>query len=240
MAQSQPQSAGLFSIGEVLTRLRDEFSDISISKIRFLEAHGLIAPSRTASGYRKFSVIDVDRLRYILRMQRDHFLPLRVIRDHIEAMDRGLEPPTVGDTKPTPPRNLLSTDALASSAIPTSVRLTLDELVESSGATDALARELIDFGLLVSDQAGYFDSIGLNIARVAQSLNEFGLEARHLKTVLSSASRELDLFAPIIKSARSGKNPASLVESEELTIQLATSVVALHELLVRSLIEQQR
>ncbi len=240
MEQRDRYSEHLLSIGEVLTRLRDEFSDISISKIRFLEAHGLIAPARTASGYRKFSLVDVERLRYILRMQRDHFLPLRVIRDHIEAMDRGLEPPAIGDTTPAPPRMLMSTDTLNSASTVTSLRLTQDELATHSGASDALISELTSFGLLTPDAFGYFDGLALNIARTAITLHAFGLEPRHLKTVLSSASRELDLFAPIITSARSGKNPASKVEAEELTLQIANSIVSLHELLIRSLIEQQR
>jgi DNA-binding transcriptional MerR regulator len=86
------ESPALLSIGEVLVRLRDEFEDITISKIRFLETNGLVSPERTASGYRKFSLVDVERLRYVLRMQRDHFLPLRVIKEHIDALNRGLQP----------------------------------------------------------------------------------------------------------------------------------------------------
>ena len=106
------ESPALLSIGEVLVRLRDEFEDITISKIRFLETNGLVAPERTASGYRKFSLIDVERLRYILRMQRDHFLPLRVIKEHIDALNRGLQPAAVGDVAPKAPRDLVSTEAI--------------------------------------------------------------------------------------------------------------------------------
>ena len=97
------------SIGEVLGLLLEEFPNVTISKIRFLESHGLVSPARTASGYRKFSRVDLERLRYILRMQRDHFLPLKVIRDHIDAMDRGLQPPDVGAAAPAAPRVLEST-----------------------------------------------------------------------------------------------------------------------------------
>ena len=84
--------SNLFTIGEVLNQVRSEFEDISISKIRFLEAEGLLVPARTKSGYRKFSHADVDKLRYILRMQKDHYLPLKVIKEHLEAIDRGLKP----------------------------------------------------------------------------------------------------------------------------------------------------
>jgi len=87
-------SRGLMGIGDVLAALRPDFPDVTISKIRFLESEGLVLPERTSSGYRKFSHADVERLRYVLGCQRDQYLPLKVIRDHLEAIDRGLEPPT--------------------------------------------------------------------------------------------------------------------------------------------------
>ena len=90
------------TIGEVLNQLRDEFEDITISKIRFLEAEGLINPDRTESGYRKFTPADIDRLRYVLRAQRDRYLPLKVIREHLDAMDRGLEPGRRRQLSPCP------------------------------------------------------------------------------------------------------------------------------------------
>lgn len=229
-------TSSLLSIGEVLTRLRKEFDDVSISKIRFLEANGLIAPARTPSGYRKFSLVDVDRLRYILRMQRDHFLPLKVIRDHIDAMDRGLEPPAVNDTAPKPPRTLASTESLQNSSNVTAVRLTESELTQAANVDAGYIAQLVEFGLISPDAQGYFGGIALNITSVASTLSTFGLEPRHLKTVLSSATREVDLFTPIVKSARTGKNPASNVQAKELEIQLATGIVALHELLVRNII----
>ena len=90
------------SIGEVLSLLQDEFPDVTISKIRFLESEGLISPERAPSGYRRYAQHDVDRLRYILRVQRDHYLPLKVIREHLEMMDRGDEPPSMEAPPPTP------------------------------------------------------------------------------------------------------------------------------------------
>src|ERR1700754_4351385 len=98
------------SIGEVLTKLRPDFPDVTISKIRFLEAEGLVEPQRTPSGYRKFNHEDVERLRYVLAAQRDHYLPLRVIKDHLGAIDRGLEPPPSGGGGPRVPRNLMAAD----------------------------------------------------------------------------------------------------------------------------------
>ena len=92
------------SIGEVLAQLRTEFPDVTISKIRFLESEGLVEPARTPSGYRKFSHADVARLRFVLATQRDHYLPLRVIKEHLDALDRGLEPPAVPGERPRVPR----------------------------------------------------------------------------------------------------------------------------------------
>src|SRR5690348_18126608 len=103
-------SRAYLSIGEVLSQLRTDFPDVTISKIRFLEAEGLIEPERTSAGYRKFSHADVQRLRYVLTAQRDHYLPLRVIKDHLEALDRGLEPADPGDRGPRVPQSLASAE----------------------------------------------------------------------------------------------------------------------------------
>jgi DNA-binding transcriptional MerR regulator len=235
---SQPAEA-LLSIGEVLVRLRDEFADISISKIRFLETNGLVTPERTPSGYRKFSLVDVERLRYVLRMQRDHFLPLRVIKDHIDALNRGLEPANVSDVAPKPPRALMSTTEIAVSSVATSVRLKIDELALATKTDVEFCHGLSEFGLIKPDAAGYFNGIAVAITESAQGLRKFGLEPRHLKTVLSSASREVDLFTPIVKNAASGKQAATRAEAEELSLQLAASIVLLHGLLVREILDRQ-
>jgi len=225
----------LLTIGSVLTQLRDEFPEISISKIRFLESSGLVTPTRTASGYRKFSLVDVEHLRYILRMQRDYFLPLRVIKEHIDAISRGLEPPAVVETAPRPPRNLVSADTIDAKVTAT-VRLTRDELAESAGVEAGLIDSLVEFGLLSSDASGYFSVHAMAIVGTARALHEFGLEPRHLKTVMSSASREVELFAPILKSARKGSS-TSHAETDEIKLQLANGIVRLHQLFVRDLTE---
>jgi len=239
VSASQPRlrESELLSIGVVLTRLRDEFPEVSISKIRFLESSGLVTPTRTPSGYRKFSVVDVEYLRYVLRMQRDYFLPLRVIKEHIDAMERGLEPPAVTETAPKPPRSLMSTDSLESVVVP-NVRLTRVELKESAQASDELLASLEQFGLLAPDTLGFYSSSAFTIIETAQVLEQFGLEPRHLKTVLSSASREVDLFAPIVKSASRRKSATSQAESDEIKLQLANAVVRLHQVLVRDLTER--
>ncbi len=225
----------LKSIGEVITALRDEFPDISISKIRFLEANGLLNPARTSSGYRKFSVVDIEHLRYILRMQRDYFLPLRVIREHIDAMNRGLEPPVVGDVAPKPPKVIVDVDEITSSS--TAIRLTKDELIANCDNEIKFVNELIDYGIIRADASGFFSGTALNIAQKCASLAQFGLGPRHLKTIVTSASREVELFEPILKNSRSGKNPLSKAQAEDLALQLAGTIVSLHAYVVRDLLD---
>jgi DNA-binding transcriptional MerR regulator len=232
-------SPALLSIGEVLVRLRNEFAEISISKIRFLETNGLVQPERTASGYRKFSLVDVERLRYVLRMQRDHFLPLRVIKEHIDALNRGLEPVPVGDPAPKPPRALISTQALELSNAVSSVRLNRLELLADTESDAEFLDQLVEFGLVKPDSQGYFSVTAAAVVTLSSTLRGFGLEPRHLKTVLSSASREVDLFTPIVKSAASARTPVAGAQAEELSLQLASLIISLHSLLVREVIERQ-
>src|ERR1044072_1031740 len=133
------------SIGEVLAELRPEFPDVSISKTRFLEPEGLVEPARTPSGYRKFSHADVARLRYVLAAQRDHYLPLRVIKEHLEAIDRGLEPPTVPGGKPRAPpavRRVEEPGPGSSGVDGSALRLSRAELAESTGIDAALLEQL--------------------------------------------------------------------------------------------------
>lgn len=234
------ESPALLSIGEVLVRLRDEFQDISISKIRFLEANGLVAPERTPSGYRKFSLVDVERLRYVLRMQRDYFLPLRVIKEHIDALNRGLKPAEVGDVSPKAPRALVSTEAIDISNQLLSVRMNRLELMADTGADPEFVDQMVEYGIVKPDSQGYFSVTASAIVNLAITLRGFGLEPRHLKTVLSSASREVDLFAPIVKSAATGKGVNASAQAQELTLQLANSITTLHGLLIREVIERQK
>ena len=119
LVRSPPSSSGRprINIGQVLDQLRPDFPGMTIPKIRFLEDKGLIKPERTPAGYRKFSADDVDRLRYVLRMQRDHYLPLKVIGEHLDAIDRGLEPPPIESVVPTVPKVALAADGLPSAGV---------------------------------------------------------------------------------------------------------------------------
>ena len=155
MSAAGAHARASLSIGEVLGQLRPEFPDITISKIRFLEAEGLIHPERTPSGYRKFSSGDVARLRYVLAEQRDHYLPLRVIKEHLDAIDRGLEPPEGGPgTAPRRGPRILSAAEQGCRAPdafrpePAEVRLSRDELLASAGLEPEQLDQLEQFGLL--------------------------------------------------------------------------------------------
>ncbi len=137
MRSTAATSQARISIGEVLERLRPDFPGLNISKIRYLESEGLVEPERTPAGYRKFSEDDVERLRYVLVAQREHYLPLKVIREHLDAMDRGLEPPALPATGPQVPRVVLSGDGLPSpeafAAGGPELRLSRRELLETAG-----------------------------------------------------------------------------------------------------------
>ena len=149
------------SIGEVLSALRPEFPDVTISKLRFLESEGLVEPARTPSGYRKFSREDLERLRYVLEAQRDHYLPLRVIKEHLDAMDRGLEAAEQPGGRPRVPRAVLSagdgaegvdahTFAPTAGAESARLRLSRSELAEAAGIDLMLLEQIETYGLVTA------------------------------------------------------------------------------------------
>ncbi|MHB0929434.1 MAG: transcriptional regulator FtsR [Candidatus Nanopelagicales bacterium] len=222
----------LLSIGEVLGLLKSDFPDVTISKIRFLESEGLVTPQRTASGYRKFAPGDVQRLRYILGLQRDQYLPLRVIKDHLDAIDRGLQPPT-GET---PLRPLVSVDSLVrpedfSAAKP--VRMTAAELCEAAGIDSASLREIEGFGL-VSGQDGFYSGDDFDVLRAVGALLAFGIEPRHLRAFKAAADREIGLVQQVITPIAKSKAADGVQRAAETAREIAALSVALHASLVRS------
>src|SRR5436305_10543473 len=166
---SSPAPRAFMSIGEVLSQLRAEFPDVTISKIRFLEAEGLVEPERTPSGYRKFSRDDVARLRYVLAAQRDHYLPLRVIKQHLEAIDRGLEPPATPGGGPQVPRALVIAEGLPAAESfarePSELRLSREELVEAAGLDSEQLAQIEQFVLLGPRPGGLYDGDARVIAK---------------------------------------------------------------------------
>lgn len=208
------------TIGEVLNRLKDEFDDITISKIRFLEAEGLISPDRTESGYRKFTAGDIDRLRYILRAQRDRYLPLKVIGEELARLDAGLPAQPVAE-EPDPPAagtQLTVVPDPAPAPAPVGVRPLRDaggvdvalsgrELAETAGLSEGELAALRDHGLL--GPGPHHDGDDLVVATQAATLLAAGLEPRHLRMYRQFAERESGVFEQLIAPLLRQRNPES-------------------------------
>jgi DNA-binding transcriptional MerR regulator len=227
------------SIGEVLAELRAEFPDVTISKIRFLESEGLIQPERTPSGYRKFAREDLARLRYVLSQQRDHYLPLRVIKENLDAIDRGLEPPVrpggsaAVPQRPPPATELPGPHAFAPEA--SEVRMSRDELLAAAGLEPEQLSQLEQFGLISRrGKTPQYDGDALAIATAVAELAQFGIEARHLRAYRSAADREIGLFEQVVSPLVRQKNPQARARAEEVVRELAALSVRLHAALVRA------
>ncbi|MER6099851.1 MerR family transcriptional regulator [Streptomyces sp. NPDC001728] len=226
-------SAGdrLVSIGTVLNQLRDEFPEVTISKIRFLEAEGLVEPRRTASGYRKFSPQDVERLAQILRMQRDHYLPLKVIREHLDALARGEQIPLPA---PGRRRDLIEGAWETDPEPPTAARLGRAELMAAAEVTETELAEWESYGLISATEGGGYDAETVTVARLVADLGRFGLEPRHLRAVKAAADREAGLIEQVVAPLRRHRNPQTRAHAEETARDLAAQSVRLHAALVQT------
>jgi DNA-binding transcriptional MerR regulator len=244
------------SIGSVLAQLRAEFPDVTISKIRFLESEGLVQPERTAAGYRQFSATDVERLRYVLAAQRDHYLPLRVIKEYLDARDRGEpEAPPEGFPErspgrltaqpwPQPSRSRVSACPDAGTQVTErggsedlrpadSVRMTQEELLAAAGISRAVLTQLEQFGLVRPGLAGFYDTDAVLVARTTQAMTDFGLEPRHLRSFRASADREVGLLAQIVTPVSRQRDPDARARADEVVRELAVLSLRLHALLVK-------
>jgi DNA-binding transcriptional MerR regulator len=232
-------SRAFMNIGEVLGHLRTDFPDITISKIRFLEAEGLVEPERTSSGYRKFSREDLARLRYVLSAQRDHYLPLRVIKEHLDAIDRGLEPPALGPNGPRVPRALVAAEGLPSpeSFLPdvSEIRLSRAELLEAAGLEPEQLDQLEQYGLVAPRSGGtHFDGDALVVAKTVAEMSRFGIEARHLRPFKAAADREIGLVEQVVTPLVRQRNPEARARADEVARELAALSIKLHSTLVRA------
>jgi DNA-binding transcriptional MerR regulator len=232
------------SIGAVLELLRPDFPDITISKIRFLEAEGLVTPQRAASGYRRFTAYDCARLRFILTAQRDHYLPLKVIKAQLDAQPDGELPPSaspygvprlVSATGNAPYDAGSGTRAVS----PTRVRMSREDLLECSGVDDELLTALLKAGVITTGPAGFFDEHAVVILQCARALAEYGVEPRHLRAFRSAADRQSDLIAqiagPVVKAGARDRADDLAREVAALAITLHTSLMksAVHDVLHR-------
>ncbi len=227
-------SRSTLTIGEVLSQLRAEFPDITISKIRFLETEGLVHPERTPSGYRKFSSSDVARLRYVLGQQRDHYLPLRVIKDQLDAIDRGLVPPGPGGLPRVPHLEIADNAPTAEHFRPTeaTMRLSRDELLNATGLASDQLRELEEYGLISARPGGRYDDDALAIGQVVAQMANYGLEGRHLRAFRTAAEREVGLFGQVVGPMTKQRGTEAKARAEEAVRELAALSVRLHAALV--------
>jgi DNA-binding transcriptional MerR regulator len=238
-APDSPALAGM-SIGTVLDLLRPDFPDVTISKIRFLEAEGLVTPQRAASGYRRFTAYDCARLRFILTAQRDHYLPLKVIRAELDAQPDG-ELPAVGSPYGVP--RLVSVGGSADFAdagsdtaavAPTRIRLSREDLLDRSGVDGDLLSALLKAGVITTGPGGFFDEHAVVILQCARALSEYGVEPRHLRAFRSAADRQSDLIAqiagPLVKADKAGARD----RADDLAREVAALAITLHTSLIKS------
>jgi DNA-binding transcriptional MerR regulator len=228
--REEPWSRRQLTIGQVLDELRQEFPDVSSSKVRFLEAQGLLTPERTAAGYRLFTTEDVARLRYILTAQRDRFWPLKVIREALDALDRGLTDGGGSDDRPSPPLPSSGSEVPDAEAFRPAarVRLTGPELRQASGIDKPIFAALESFGLIQADKSGHFPGEAVDVAIAAHRLAGHGLEARHLRPFRTAADREIGLVEQVLATRRAGGS------REERAAEIVAACVALHVALVKS------
>ncbi len=253
-----PGDRSYLSIGEVLALLQDEFPDVTISKIRFLESQGLIDPERTPSGYRKFYELDVSRLRFILYEQKEHFLPLKVIKDRLDsgeplgeenggavaAAEPGAEPDAAVAPEPearlpvwmvrpppVPPSGATNVQSASSGAT-----FSFEEVAASAGLTVDELRDVERFGIVTGRAAGtttVYDEHAIVAARVAAQFLTFGIEPRHLRLYRNAADREAGLFEQLILPLMKQRNPQAHARAHTTLETLARLGGELREAVLR-------
>ncbi len=210
-----------FSISEVLAQLRGEYPDVSVSKIRFLESEGLIEPARSPSGYRRFGLADIERLRYILAAQRDQYLPLRVIKEKLGAIDRG------EDASPRAALGLVVVSPPPDGPGAHSPLLSRRELAEAAGIGDGELAELEEFGL-IRRSGRHYGREALTVARTAAELGRFGVQPRHLRAVKAAAERETSLIDQVVAPIMRQRSPGARDRAQETAREITALTLRLH------------
>lgn len=212
-------------ISDVLRALRTEFPHVSHSKLRFLEEQGLIEPVRTPAGYRQYSPADVERLRYVLVEQRDHYLPLKVIKDRLAALDSGAE-----TEAPVPRLATADGDAGAASA---RRRYTVEALAAAGGVDRSLVDGLVEAGVLRPTTGGQLDAHALDVVVLAAGLAEHGIEPRHLRTLRTAADRHVSLVQQVVAPWRSQQTASARAHADTLATEIGELCARLHTVFVR-------
>ncbi len=241
------EDRAFLSIGEVLSLLKDEFPDVTISKIRFLESQGLLDPERTPSGYRKFYDTDVERLRWILRQQREHFLPLKVIKGRLRGDPEGAEGDDDESEGGTTRAIAQATVAAATGDSPpltvrtSGANLNLTELAAASGLEEDDLRELERFGILAGRRVGssiYYDEEALLVAGMAAGFMKYGVEARHLRMYKTAADREASFFEQVVMPMLKQRNPQARRQAADTLSELARLGQGLRQAMLRKALGQ--
>lgn len=234
-APDTPAALAGMSIGAVLDLLRPDFPDVTISKIRFLEAEGLVTPQRSGSGYRRFTAYDCARLRFVLTAQRDQYLPLKVIKAQLDAQPDGELPGFASSYGvPTLVPDSDGNRPTAAAVGPTRVRLRREDVLEQSGVDEALLAGMIKAGVISSGPGGFFDEHTVVILQCARALADYGVEPRHLRAFRSAADRQSDLIAqiagPLVRADKTGARD----RADDLAREVAALAITLHTSLVKS------
>lgn len=223
---STAPSEALLSIGQVLARLAGEFPELTNSKLRFLEEQGLVRPSRTRSGYRKFSMSDVERVRVVLSMQRDHYLPLKVIRSYLSDLDAGKDPAIPGS----------GAGDSVQSIIPAARRLGREDVIAEAGATPHLFGDAISASLITPSDAYTEDTV--QVLRALVELQRSGIEPRHLRGFRAAAERELALIESALMPISKRGDAASRAKAQELSGEIAGHFETVRGSLIRQALDR--
>jgi DNA-binding transcriptional MerR regulator len=213
----------LFNIGHVLAELNKDFEDLSPSKLRFLEEQGLVSPQRTASGYRKFTQLDIERIRIVLELQRDQYLPLKVIRAYLADLDAGKQPslPSGASVNPQHLRQARNKT------------FTKIELIAETAITDSLISEAQDVNLIGVEP---FESKDVEIARAIVHLQRFGIAPRHLRGLKASTDREIGIIEGVVAPVLSKNDTASRSRAAHYAAEIENQFASIRAELIRSVI----
>ena len=229
----EPKPEKTMSIGEVLKLLTPDFPDITLSKIRYLESEGLVFPLRTSSGYRKYVNADVERLHYVLTTQKKTYMPLKQIKKQLDAMDSCSVIPI---TKAATAQTIISPEEFRKPAI---TRLSDVEIAEKAGVELQFVIDLANVGIIGPDQSGFFTADDIQVVSTANALSEFGIDARHLKSVKNAASRQADLISQVVTPLVRSNKDGAREQAEEMSRQMSALVVSLHAILVKNELRNQ-
>ena len=217
--------ATLLSIGQVLAKLTPEFSDLSPSKLRFLEDRHLVSPKRTPAGYRTYCALDVERLRFVLTVQRDHYLPLRVIKQYLEDLDAGKNPSLPNGAKAT-----------AAVKVNESSKYTRQEMLEGAGALASVLDGAVSSGLIEAKKV--YVAHDLVILKSVVDASRFGIEPRHLRGMRLAVDREMGLVSQAVAASTPGSKSMSSEDFREKARELSDILMTLRGVLTRDAVER--